>query len=117
MFIPGLCPSQLKSSWLTLKGDGDVRAKSPDQDTQSLPQSPGMDRELQRLHESANSTYPREYALIFLAEVLRNHEVIRMLCVLGSEEGGSSLLPKAWLLIFHFFYSIEDLLLFPFTLQ
>ncbi|KAH0616320.1 hypothetical protein JD844_027349 [Phrynosoma platyrhinos] len=48
---------QLKSSWLTLKGDMDARTCSPDLDTQSLPQSPGTDRELQRLNNNANCTY------------------------------------------------------------
>ncbi|CAI5783488.1 actin-binding LIM protein 2 isoform X4 [Podarcis lilfordi] len=50
---------KLKSSWLTLKGEVDARTNSPDLDTQSLPQSPGTDRELQRLHSNANSTYLR----------------------------------------------------------
>ncbi|XP_066489082.1 actin-binding LIM protein 2 isoform X3 [Tiliqua scincoides] len=49
---------KLKSSWLALKGDMDGRTKSPDMDTQSLPQSPGTDKELQRLCSNAN-TYPR----------------------------------------------------------
>lgn len=61
----GICSSQLKSSWLTLKGDMDARTKSPDMDTQSLPQSPGTDKELQRLCSNANSTYPRELGLVF----------------------------------------------------
>uniref|UniRef100_A0A803TL85 Actin binding LIM protein family member 2 n=1 Tax=Anolis carolinensis TaxID=28377 RepID=A0A803TL85_ANOCA len=50
---------KLKSSWLTLKEDVDTRTISPDLDTQSLPQSPGMDRELQRLNNNANCTYLR----------------------------------------------------------
>ncbi|XP_042324786.1 actin-binding LIM protein 2 isoform X2 [Sceloporus undulatus] len=50
---------KLKSSWLTLKGDMDARTCSPDLDTQSLPQSPGTDRELQRLNNNANCTYLR----------------------------------------------------------
>ncbi|XP_061440989.1 actin-binding LIM protein 2 isoform X3 [Rhineura floridana] len=50
---------KLKSSWLTLKGEMDARTNSPDLDTQSLPQSPGTDRELQRLHNNADSAYLR----------------------------------------------------------
>uniref|UniRef100_A0A8C5SX05 Actin-binding LIM protein 2 n=1 Tax=Laticauda laticaudata TaxID=8630 RepID=A0A8C5SX05_LATLA len=50
---------KLKSSWLTLKGDGDFRTDSPDLDTQSLPQSPGTDRQLQRLQGNTNCAYLR----------------------------------------------------------
>ncbi|XP_025029429.1 actin-binding LIM protein 2 isoform X3 [Python bivittatus] len=50
---------KLKSSWLALKGDVDVRTDSPDLDTQSLPQSPGTDRQLQRLQSSTNCSYLR----------------------------------------------------------
>ncbi|XP_060544985.1 actin-binding LIM protein 2 isoform X6 [Pantherophis guttatus] len=50
---------KLKSSWLTLKGDVDFRTNSPDLDTQSLPQSPGTDRQLQRLQSNTNCTYLR----------------------------------------------------------
>ncbi|KAM6440623.1 actin-binding LIM protein 2 isoform 3-T3 [Liasis olivaceus] len=50
---------KLKSSWLALKGDVDVRTNSPDLDTQSLPQSPGTDRQLQRLQSNTNCTYLR----------------------------------------------------------
>ncbi|KAG8135024.1 hypothetical protein E2320_008095 [Naja naja] len=50
---------KLKSSWLTLKGDGDFRVDSPDLDTQSLPQSPGTDRQLQRLQGNTNCAYLR----------------------------------------------------------
>ncbi|XP_044274139.1 actin-binding LIM protein 2 isoform X1 [Varanus komodoensis] len=50
---------KLKSSWLPLKGDMDARINSPVLDTQSLPQSPGTDRELQRLHNNANNFYLR----------------------------------------------------------
>ncbi|XP_077157636.1 actin-binding LIM protein 2 isoform X8 [Paroedura picta] len=50
--------SKIKSSWL--KGDVSTRTNSPGLDTQSLPQSPGADRELQRLsHNGSNDTYPR----------------------------------------------------------
>nr|XP_020661444.1 actin-binding LIM protein 2 isoform X1 [Pogona vitticeps] len=50
---------KLKSSWLTLKGDMDARTNSSELDTQSLPQSPGTDRDLQRLNNNANCTYLR----------------------------------------------------------
>ncbi|XP_032080526.1 actin-binding LIM protein 2 isoform X5 [Thamnophis elegans] len=50
---------KLKSSWLTLKGEVDFRTNSPDLDTQSLPQSPGTDRQLQRLQSSTNCTFLR----------------------------------------------------------
>ncbi|XP_039191816.1 actin-binding LIM protein 2 isoform X4 [Crotalus tigris] len=50
---------KLKSSWLTLKGDMDFRTNSPDLDTQSLPQSPGTDRQLQRLHSNTHCTFLR----------------------------------------------------------
>ncbi|XP_015271235.1 PREDICTED: actin-binding LIM protein 2-like, partial [Gekko japonicus] len=49
--------SKIKSSWL--KGDISARTNSPGLDTQSLPQSPGTDRELQQLPHNGNSTYPR----------------------------------------------------------
>uniref|UniRef100_A0A8D2L103 Actin binding LIM protein family member 2 n=1 Tax=Varanus komodoensis TaxID=61221 RepID=A0A8D2L103_VARKO len=52
---------KLKSSWLPLKGDMDARINSPVLDTQSLPQSPGTDRELQRLH---NNVYPYETLVV-----------------------------------------------------
>ncbi|XP_054855678.1 actin-binding LIM protein 2 [Eublepharis macularius] len=50
---------KIKSSWLAMKGDIDARTNSPGLDTQSLPQSPGTDRELQRLQHNDSSTYPR----------------------------------------------------------
>ncbi|XP_063165874.1 actin-binding LIM protein 2 [Candoia aspera] len=50
---------KLKSSWLALKGDVDFRTNSPDLDTQSLPQSPGTDRQLQRLQSNTTCTYLR----------------------------------------------------------
>ncbi|XP_060102146.1 actin-binding LIM protein 2 [Heteronotia binoei] len=49
--------SKIKSSWL--KGDISARTNSPGLDTQSLPQSPGTDRELQQLPQNGNSSYPR----------------------------------------------------------
>nr|XP_056711109.1 actin-binding LIM protein 2 [Euleptes europaea] len=50
---------KIKSSWPASKGDISARINSPGLDTQSLPQSPGTDRELQRLPHDADSTYPR----------------------------------------------------------
>ncbi|XP_070614262.1 actin-binding LIM protein 2-like [Erythrolamprus reginae] len=60
IFNVGNCGFLLvESSWLTLKGDVDFRTNSPDLDTQSLPQSPGTDRQLQRLQSNTNCTYLR----------------------------------------------------------
>ncbi|XP_048365684.1 actin-binding LIM protein 2 isoform X5 [Sphaerodactylus townsendi] len=50
---------KVKSSWLISKADISARTSAAGLDPQSLPQSPGTDRELQRLPPNVNSTYPR----------------------------------------------------------